>query len=278
MSNIQNRAMLATLSISAWTARKQDKKVSAEVEAAHGAHDAGKYNKMLVNKALLDPITKLAARIRESHYYSTHNWSDSGARLLPSKLFAAYTDKLRAFRAEFDNTVHTMLGAYPAEVQAARTRLGSMYEPGDYPDVSELKERFSVNIEFTPVPSGDDFRIDLDKESQDLLRASVTAGVAKRQAEAVKATYARVRDVVSKIEERLSIPDAIFKDTLISNAQDLCLVLDGLNISDDPVLTEIAANIREHLDGPPSMLRNGPISRYQAAEHARRILAMIPGG
>ena len=278
MSNIQNRAMLATLSISAWTARKQDKKVSAEVEAAHGAHDAGKYNKMLVNKALLDPIVKLAARIREFHYYSTLAWSDSGARLLPSKLFAAHIDKLRVFRAEFDNTVHTMLGAYPLEVQAARNRLGSMYEPGDYPDVSELKERFSVNVEYMPVPSGDDFRVDLGKEDQDLLRASVTAGVAKRQAEAVKATYARVRDVVSKIEERLSIPDAIFKDTLISNAQDLCLVLDGLNISNDPVLTEITWLISETLDYSPALLRTGLASRETAVIAARRILAMIPGG
>lgn len=278
MSNIHNRAMLATLSISAWTARKQDKKVSAEVEASHGAHDAGKYNKMLVNKALLDPITKLAARIRESHYYSTHSWSDSGARLLPSKLFAAYTDKMRAFRAEFDNTVHTMLGAYPAEVQAARNRLGSMYDPGDYPDVSELKDRFSVNVEFTPVPSGDDFRVDLDKESQDMLRASVTAGVARRQAEALKATYARVREVVSKIEERLSIPDAVFKDTLISNAQDLCLVLDGLNINDDPLLTEIANDIRDYLAGPSTLLRVSPTARQAAVRTAQRILAMIPGG
>jgi len=278
MSHIHSRALLTTLSISAWTARKQDKSVSAEVEKAHGAHDAGKYNKLLVSKALLDPITRLAARIRESHYYSTHAWSDSGARLLPSKLFAAYTDRMRAFRVEFDNTVHTMLGAYPLEVQAARVRLGSMYNPDDYPDVSELKERFSINLEFTPVPNGDDFRVDLDAAAQDELRASVTASVAKRQAVALKATYARVYDVVSKIVDRLSTPNAVFKNTLISNAQELCDVLDGLNINDDPLLTEIAHEIAHSLDYPPELLRTSPTARHAALLAAQRILSLTPGG
>jgi len=68
---IQNKAMLVTLSISQWTARKQDKSVTAEVETAHGAHDSGKFNKLLVAKELLEPITKLTAKIRESHHFST---------------------------------------------------------------------------------------------------------------------------------------------------------------------------------------------------------------
>lgn len=279
MSNIvQTRAMLATLSISAWTARKQDKSVSAEVEKAHGAHDAGKYNKLLVDKSLLDPISRLAARVRESHYFSTHAWNDSGARLLPTKLFMSYTDQMRKYRAEFDKLVNELLAKYPAEVQAARVRLGSMYNPGDYPDVANLANRFAINIEYTPVPAGDDFRIDLGEAAAAELRASVTAGVAKRQADALKATYGRVREVVSKIEERLSIPDAIFKDTLISNAQDLCVVLEGLNINDDPTLTEIAWNVAERLDYPPTLLRTSPSARRSAVESARDILAMIPGG
>lgn len=279
MSNIvQTRAMLATLSISAWTARKQDKSVSAEVEKAHGAHDAGKYNKLLVDKSLLDPISKLAARVRESHYYSTMPWNDSGARLLPTKLFASYTDKMRIFRVDFDRLVNELLRKYPAEVQAARVRLGSMYNPGDYPDASELIDRFSINVEFTPVPDGKDFRVDLGEAAAQELRASVTAGVALRQVQARKATYARVREVVSKIEERLSVPDAIFKDTLISNAQDLCLVLDGLNIDEDPVLTEITYNIAHHLDYPPTLLRTSPTARRAAVEAARDILAKTPHG
>jgi len=272
---IQSRAMLATLSISAWTARKQDKKISAEVEAAHSAYDAGKFNKLLVNKALLDPITKLTSRIREFHYCMTLPWADSGARLLPSKLFMDYTAKIRAFKAEFDKLVKDLQAAYPTEVQAARNRLGTMYDPGDYPDSYDLKEKFSVNLDFSPVPSAQDFRVDVSTEAQAELRQSITQAVSERQAEAVKATYARVRDVVSKIAERLSDEKAVFKDSLIGNAQDLCAVLDGLNITDDPKLSELARRIRTDLNVPCIQLRSSFVARHRTAELANNILAML---
>ena len=273
---IQSRAMLATLSISLWTARKQDKKVSSEVEAAHGAHDAGRYNKDLVNKALLEPIKQLAGRIREYHYFNTLAWADSGARLLPSKLFVDYAANIRKFKDQFAQLVKEMQASYPAEVQAARNRLGSMYEPDDYPDVYDLREKFGVTIEFSPVPSAQDFRVDVSEEMQTELRESVTQAVAQRQAQAVKATYARVVDVVSKISIRLSEDSPVFKDTLISNAEDLCTVLDALNITDDPQITAVRDAIQHNLIVEPGELRHSQMLRHRVSERAKEVLAMLP--
>ena len=47
--SLQTQAMLVVLSVSGWGARKQDKKVAAEVEASHNAHDAGEYRKRLID-------------------------------------------------------------------------------------------------------------------------------------------------------------------------------------------------------------------------------------
>lgn len=273
---IQSKAMLATLSISAWTARKQDKKVSAEIEAAHSAHDAGRFNKLLINKALLDPITKLAGQIREYHYFNTLAWADSGARLLPTKLFLEYTAKIRDFKEQFSKLVLAFKTAYPAEVQAARQRLGTMYNPDDYPEASLLGERFSVNLEFTPVPDAQDFRVDVSAEAQAELRDSVTQAVAMRQADAVKATFARVRDVVSKIADRLSKDDPIFKDSLIGNADDLCTVLDALNITNDVQITQVRETIQHNLIFPVSDLRASQNLRKAVARKAEEILATLP--
>lgn len=273
---IQSHAMLATLSISQWTARKQDKAITAEVEKAHAAHDAGRFNKLLVNKALLDPIAKLSGQVRDYHYSVTLPWSDAGARLLPSKLFMDYTTKLRGFKEDFRRLVQDMVDAYPAEVQAARTRLGTMYNPGDYPDASELKRRFDIALDFTPVPSAQDFRLDVSAEAQDELRASVTAAVAAKQAQAVKATYARVREVVSKIAERLGDDKAVFKDSLIENARDLCAVLDALNITNDEHLAEVQQRIECTLLFAPQRLRDNLALRRQAHLDAVAILSLIP--
>jgi hypothetical protein len=49
---ITERAMLAAVHISIWTAVKHDSKVSREVAARHGAYDgAGRYNKQLLREA-----------------------------------------------------------------------------------------------------------------------------------------------------------------------------------------------------------------------------------
>lgn len=273
---IQSRAMLATLSISQWTARKLDRQVTKEVETAHAAHDAGRFNKLLVNKSLLDPVAKLAGQIRDYHYSVTLPWADSGARLLPSKLFMAYTDRMRRFKEEFNRSVTELTHQYPAEVQAARNRLGTMYRPEDYPDINGVRQRFDIAIDFAPVPAADDFRVDVAAEAQDELRASVTRAVATRQEAAVKATYERVREVVSKIAERLSEEKPVFKNSLIDNARDLCEVLSALNITNDPKLDQIEQAIRSTLLVSPEMLRNSARHRAETAEAARAVLSQLP--
>ena len=79
-----------------------------------------------------------------------------------------------------------------------------------------------------------------------------------------------------KIQVRLSIPDAIFKDSLIDNARDLCTVLNALNITDDPKITEIKDAIERHLLVDPNVLRNNSVYRSSVANKAQGILAMLP--
>lgn len=273
---LQTKAMLAQLSISMWTGRKADKKVTTEVEQKHGAHDAGKFNKVLVDKALLEPISKLSSKARDYHYHMTLAWSDSGPRILPSALFAEYTQTMRGMKTEFEKQVDTLVRAYPNEVQAARVRLGTMYEPGDYPDPAEMYGKFAIKTEFMPVPDGDDFRVAVSEDDRAELSRSVREGVQARLSSAVTATYSRIREVVSKIEERLSVPDAIFKDSLITNALELTQVLNGLNITDDQVITDICQDIKNYLLMPPSVLRSRADVRAITAAHAGRILAKLP--
>ena len=272
---IQNRAMLARLSISQWTARKHDRTVSAEVEKAHSAHDAGRYNKLLVNKALLDPISKLAGVIRQYHYAQTLPWNDGGDRLLPSALFLDYTAEIRKFKAEYQALVRTLVAAYPAEVQAARNRLGTMYDPSDYPEAHELHSRFDIAVEFVPVPDAKDFRVDVSDEAAEEIRNQITESVNARQTQAVKDCYRRVREVESKLYERLSIEDAVFKDSLVGNARDLMTVLPALNITQDPELDALHHEISAMLVSPQT-LRNDPVARKATADAADAILAKLP--
>jgi len=274
--SIQEKAMLVQLSIKCWPNKKQDKKVTAEVETAHGAHNAGRFNKDLVDKALLTPHTKFTGEVRTKHYELTLAWSDNGQRLLPSKLFMDYTAYMRKAKVDFAKLTTDFVNNYPAAVQAARQRLGTMYDPDDYPDVSEMAARFDLAVDFSPIPAANDFRVEVNAEDAEEIRSSITQSVHAKQEAAVKATFARVRDVVSKIYERLSIPDAIFKDTLITNAEDLCTVLNGLNITNDPLITQLEHDMRTQLIEPPDALRRNPALRGRVAHAAQEILQRIP--
>jgi hypothetical protein len=93
---ITERAMLAAVHISIWTAVKHDRRISRDVANLHGAHQgAGRYNKQLLRGAdKLDELRTLAGQVRQYFYKITLPWSDEGFRLLPSNL---YFD-LREFR------------------------------------------------------------------------------------------------------------------------------------------------------------------------------------
>ena len=94
--SIASSAMLVELSISTWTARKLDKKVSTQVDLSNSTKTrAGNYNKnLLAGTGFLDTLVKYAANARAWHLSQTLPWSDNGLRLLPMSNFMAYKAQL----------------------------------------------------------------------------------------------------------------------------------------------------------------------------------------
>lgn len=273
---LQSKAMLANLSISQWTARKQDQAVSAVIDNNFNAHDAGKFTKRLVDKSLLEPIARMASTIREYHNYNTMPWSDGGSRLLPSSLFMEYTSKMRGLTEKFESAVRTMYGAYPAEVRAARIRLGALYCPSDYPDPDDIMKRFAVNLEFFPVPDTQDFRVDVGEEARVELQQSLNIAICERQKGALGAVYKRIDVVLSNIIERLSDEEAIFKDTLFQNTRDLCAILVALNVVDDPELERVRVELQKIAGEDPRVVRTYKTARRRVAEAAAKLWRSLP--
>lgn len=278
MTSLQTKAMLVTLSVSCWTARKQDKKVAAEVEASHNASgDAGRYNKLLVDKVHLDPLTSFAGQIRAYHYKMTLPWMDNGARLLPSKLFMEYSTELRKLKAQYMSLVNDFINLYEARlIQEARLRLGTMYDPDDYPRGYELRAKFDVETDVTPVPDGQDFRVDVGDAERQRIQQDIIDKVAERQAAAQRDAWVRVREAVRTIELRCSADKARIYDSLIDNARDLARILPGLNVSGDSVMDRVCEQITEKLIVDPQRLRNSRSARLRVAQDAREILEMMP--
>lgn len=272
---LQDSAMLAALNISQWSARKHDRNVSNEVDEKHGAKDGGRYNKLLVDKAALEPPNQIAGAARQHLYKVTLPWGDNGERLLPAALFMEFSQEMQQFRLEFEKRVRYFIAEYPVLKSNARARLGSLYDPNDYPGEDEIASKFGFAVAITPVASADDFRVNLNREYVESIKADITQRMQERQTQAVKECWGRIRKVVTNMHERLKDEKAVFRDSLIDNARELIDVLPALNLTNDPELTNVAAELQTLLI-PPNRLRQDKRLRADTAAKADAILAKLP--
>ena len=273
---LNHKAMLMTLSISQWTARKHDKHASSEIEKNHGAKNAGRFNKLLVDADALKPIASAASALRDYHNTNTLPWTDDGRRLLPSKLFMTYTQNMRQLKDTFNTRVREFVNEYPGLVQAARLRLGTLYDPQDYPDASRIMLKFSVNIDPEPVPSANDFRVDMGETEMARVRQEVEEAVRGRQQKAVNDLFERVREVVGVMHERLSDPKAVFRDSLVDNVRSLHGLIPALNLTDDQLLIQLHKEMEPLAAVSPRTLRMSTFKRREIDELACRVLSLLP--
>lgn len=252
---IQDRSLLIDLTISCWTGKKMDKKVSQEIDQAKNTKTkAGNYSKhLLAGTDKLEAVTKMVANIRNWHYAQTLPWSDSGSRLLPMKNFFDYKQTLSYHEQEFTSAVDDFLKDYPNLVSAAAFQLGDLFDRDEYPTVDELRSKFKFKYVFLPVADVSDFRVQVGEESGAELKEQYEKFYTDKLNEAMQETWDRLHDVLSKISERLSDSEEgtkkIFRDSMFTNAMDLCGMLTRLNVTDDPKLEEARRKLEKALAG-----------------------------
>lgn len=272
-SDLHTRAMLVSLRISAWSARKYDRKVSQETATAHNTTlEAGRYNKHLLpgDAPAYKALTGHIANLRVNHYAQTLAWSDDGWRLLPVKNYQAYTDMLRAGFHAADSLLNDFVSDYPAMRDEARRILNGMYQETDYP--SDIRSRYSWGVEYNPVPAGTDFRVTIAAEEINAIAARTEQRISEAFKDAQQDAVKRLADCLSRIHERLAQPEAIFRDSLIGNARELCDVLTRLNLTDDSTLESLRRQTEILAASDPQTLRNNPDVRVSTANEAQAIL------
>lgn len=280
-TSIHARALLVWLTISTWTARKYDRAVSNKVAADNAATlDAGRYNKHLlpVDAPSYKTLTTIAAGIRQAHYSNTLSWSDEGWRLLPTANYLQYTSWYREQQRALEAALDAFCYDYPQLRDAAAVKLGRLYRDEDYPALSDIRKRFALDVSYAPIPASGDLRVDLAADQVSDIAAAISARTETATAAAMRDAWQRLYDVVARIHERLSQPDAIFRDSLIGNARDICSALQRLNVTDDPDLERMREAVEKGLTAyDPDEIRDYPQLRAQTAQRADDILKKMSG-
>ncbi len=278
MTDLSERAMLASLTVKQWSGRKTDKKISKKVTEDHKAErNAGRWNKQLLTCGALENFKTVADQCRGVHYRYTLPWLWSGAQILPVKVFPDYNNEMTQLVMQAEEYVEDFIKVYPDAIKNAEKRLGDMFDINDYPDVTTLKSKFGIDREIMPIPTGADWRIELaDTERQELATNTVEQ-LKKAEAKAMEELWHRAYHVVNHVVDRLDKPETIFRDSLIGNISEMVDLMGKLNIADDPKMEQIKQEMELRLAAQdPQAIRDDSKERTKVHKAAADILNRMP--
>ena len=281
--NIDTCAMLVEFNASVWTARKLDKTTTSEVVASKnaGAKDAARVNKhLLAGRTELDIIQQAVGRARQFVYDNTAPWSDSGLRLLPTINFMKFTERMNDFEEEMETLVKAFVVIYPTLITAQALALGDMFKRDDYPSANEMMTKFSFRVNYMPVPSSGDFRVDVGNQAQAELKARLESLTQERIDSAMADVRERLSTHLKRMSDRLTT-DYIggeakqrrFHDTLVDGALELCDLTKALNVTNDVTLETARSQLEQLLVGvTPADLRKNEAIRQDVKRNVDAIL------
>ena len=278
--SIASKAMVLNLQIGIWQGYRLDKEASAKVTRDAGAStDAARVNKHLVPKEALAPVVTASNAVRTHFYAKTLPWKDNGDRLLTRAMYMDFIQEHGALMKAFEDAVSDFLTtAYPAARDQAEFRMGDLFKSDDYPSPGQLRQRFYINLDIDAVTEAGDFRVALDQEHADSVRSQMEQAMHSRIGRAMQDVYMRLSDVVGHFAKKMGDSKAVFRDSTITNIEELVDLIPGLNVLDDPQLTALGEDIRAKLMGlDPKDLRKNPEVRSQAAKDAEVIMERMAG-
>jgi hypothetical protein len=282
---IASASVLIDLSISVWTGRKKDKRASENVTATAGALTgvAGVIKKLLGDCAELDAVQKFAANVRNAHYSMTTPWSDLGMRLCPTvKYINGYELAMSEYQQEFWVLVEKFLTSYEWEIQNAQLKLGSLFNPDEYPTTSALRDKFKFRYAAMPMPTVGDWRLDVEAEAAASLKAQYESFFNEQYKKSMEDVWRRVHETITRMSEKLDYrgdeDKKIFRDSLVSNVHEMITMLRDFNVTGDPVMARAAKELDAALEGvTPEALREDAYLRAQTKRTVDEVRKTIDG-
>jgi hypothetical protein len=280
---LSRKAVLVSVNISAWSARKLDRRITAETNRKyHATEDAGRYNKRLLAGEHLAELTALVSKARHLHYRMTRPWADDGPRILANMLYTKFSDEFRVLKREFNDAADRFAKAYPSFVEDRKRALNGMFNAADYPSPKDIRSKFNLDLTVLPFPDAEDFRADLDDDTIADLKRDLQETSQQVAQKAMACTAQQIIETVghmaSKLKEyKTGEPgEHLFRDSLVTNVRELAELLPAFNLTDDPRLTKITNRITKELCAEDAaILRANDDVRKSVQQSADEIVAAV---
>ena len=270
--------MLVKLRISLPSNSRQDRKLTEAVklDKSLGAN-SGKWLKTLYPAEAFKPLVEIGGEIRTWNYEHSLNWADDGWRILPTITYLDCQAKMREFKAKFELAQWAFLKGYDSYVKWARSEHNGTFDAAEYPGAHKVEQKFALETEFRPLPSGDDFRVNLQAEEVEAIRASINDGSAAAVQDAMRELWQRLADPIRHMVPKLQEDKGKFRDSLVTNITDITRLIPKLNIAGDARLDQLAKDAEALPNVAPDTLREGQAAGTETAAMAQEILNRMAG-
>jgi len=237
-------------------------------------------------KRLLDtshPAYKAVTAVRGqvlAYWKSTSlPFPEPGVRLIRQDKIDEFAGKLREFQEELAEAVENLDRRYSELKAAARQRLGSLYNSGDYPE--SLRGMFAVEFDFPSIQPPDYLQqLNPQLYEEECRRVQSRFDEAVRLAE--DAFTSELAKLVSHLTERLSGQEdgraKIFRDSAVENLTEFFARFRSLNVRSNEDLDRLVADAQRIIRGvEPQEPRDNQQLRQHVATEMSRVQSVLDG-
>ena len=286
--SLSQRAMLVDLDVSEWNVRRSDKDAAREIAQLHGAsEDWGAYIKRLLPQEALARLNSALGAAKREHERRTLAW-DRGRRILSNVGYLEYVAAMRQHASHVEDAREDVLAHLDDHINEASRRLNTLFKRSDYPSVAELRARIGIRWRFEPIPTGDDFRVTWPTDALASETARIRADIEAAATENLEGTKReigeRVKEVVGHLANRLREYGAAEAEgdtgkrlyqNMVDNVRDLAMLLPSLNMAADPLIDQLATELRTVTRFSADTLKSSPAARETTERAAADILAKM---
>jgi hypothetical protein len=203
--SLVQKAMLVDLHISQVTKTRTDKRATNRTVAEHHAQDKSlRVVKNLFHPSSTAELDSLVSQIRAVHESLTLPWNRAGVRILSTAAFTEYSEKVRGIITQIDEAADVF--AYQKLQQAlvkAEQMLGDAWNPDEYPTAEEVCDSYRVRVQFYPVPSAGDFRVEIADADLAAIRAEMERQGAEDMKAAMGTLWTELRDGLDDLTTKI---------------------------------------------------------------------------
>ena len=286
---LKNKALTVKLHRKKPNRNKLDKAISADVSTRLNVEDKTgiRVNKTIFTKESTVDFMQILNEAGKYYYRVTTPWDDLGFRLLSVDLYEDFTKTIKDYTRKFRVAAEKFIDSIEDQIEIMRSRMGDAFNREDYNhlylsngqlDRDAIRDLFQCEIEYGVVADADDLRANLTEDDRAIIAEHITEQNNRKFAKTQKHIIVTLHDCIFAIHSRLCEKENIFRDTLITNLEDLVNLIPKMNIANDPDIDRIAAEAKAKLcKWDAQTLRDNDSVREEVSRQADELVKSMAG-